>query len=193
MLIGDPDIFAIESFVNKVYPNSSFLALGFFSIHVAGNVYGVRLPDASMLSCSFNAVRRRIERRGCHLLPCNSDLDALLIVEAVHNLIYSENPKSYVLGLPRENLIESLYGKEVLWAPDGDEAFDDGGHVLHIDYGDKVRIIAFLNNEKIESIKESVAEICLSSNEFYEILGRWRNFFEKELCEKIVNYRKSFM
>jgi len=184
MLIGDPDIFAIESSVSKIYPNSSFLALGFFSIYVAGNVYGVRLPEASMLGCSFNAVRRRIERRGCHLLSCDLYFDALSIVEAVHNVVYSENPRSCALGLSRENLIESLYEKEVLWAPDGDEAFDDGGHVLHIDYGDKVRMIAFFNKEKIESIKESVTEIYLSSNDFYGILERWKNGFEEELHEK---------
>jgi len=104
MLIGDPEVFASESFVNKVYPSTSFLALGYFSIYISGGVYGVRLPEASMLGCSFNSVQRRIEQRGLHLLPSVSNFEASVISEFVQNAIYSENPYDKVLDMSREDL-----------------------------------------------------------------------------------------
>jgi len=185
MLIGNPEIFAIESFVNKVYPSASFLALGYFSIHISSNVYGVRLPEASMLGCSFNSVQRRVEQRGSHLLPSVSNFEASVIAESVQNAIYSENPYDRVFDMSREDFMESLYKREILWAPDGDEAFDDGSHVLQIDEGNEVRLIAFVNNENTESLWGSVSEIYLSQDDFYNILEEWVRVFQEEL--KIKN------
>ena len=34
MIVGDPSIFAIESGITKAYERPSFLALGFFVLHV---------------------------------------------------------------------------------------------------------------------------------------------------------------
>jgi len=186
MLIGEPEVFAIESFVNKVYPSTSFLALGYFSIYISSGVYGVRLPEASMLGCSFNSVQRRIEQRGLHLLPSVSNSEASVISEFVQNAIYSENPYDRVLDMSREEFMESLCKREILWAPDGDEAFDDGSHILQIDEGDKVRLIAFVNDENIEFLRRSVSEIYLSQDAFYHILEEWIGAFQKEL--KIKNH-----
>ena len=34
--------------------------------------------------------------------------------------------------------------RTIVWAPDGDEAFDDGSYVLQVESGDQVRLIAFV-------------------------------------------------
>jgi len=150
MLVGNPSIFAIESSITQAYANLGHLALGYFLIHVAGKVYGVREPDASLLACSFDEVQRRLKRRGHHCFPDISRFSADMIAEAVHNAIYSEEPDDYVLDMPAEEFTQTLYAKKIIWAPDGDEAFDDGGHVLQIDEEDRVRLIAFINDYDAE-------------------------------------------
>jgi hypothetical protein len=66
MIVGDPNIFAIESRVTLAYDRPSQLALGFFAIHVMGRCYGVRKPDATMLADPFNEAVKRIAMRGSH-------------------------------------------------------------------------------------------------------------------------------
>jgi len=181
MLIGNPAIFAIESFINKVYPGRGCVALGYFVIHIASHVYGVRSPEASMLGCSLDAVQRRIEQRGCHLLPSASNFEASVIAESAHNAIYSDYPRDRLLDMAREDFTESLYKREIVWAPDGDEAFDDSSHIIQIDEGDRARIIAFVNDENIESLLETVSEIYIPQDDFYAILEEWLRAFETEL------------
>ncbi len=36
-----------------------------------------------------------------------------------------------------------VWDSKLMWAPDGDEAFDDGSYVLQIDSGSLVRLIGF--------------------------------------------------
>jgi len=181
MLIGNPEIFAIESFINKVYPDRGCLALGYFSIHILSHAYGVRSPEASMLGCSLDAVQRRIEQRGCHLLPSASDFEASVIAESVHNAIYSDYPRDRLLDMTREDFTEILYKRDILWAPDGDEAFDDGSNIIQIDEGDRVRVIGFVNDGDMESILKTVSEIYIPQDDFYAILEEWPSAFETEL------------
>jgi hypothetical protein len=38
---------------------------------------------------------------------------------------------------------KTLHSNSLVWAPDGDEAFDDSSNVLQFDIADPVRLIAF--------------------------------------------------
>jgi len=191
MLIGNPFIFAIESSITQAYANLGHLALGYFVIHVAGKIYGVREPDASLLACSFDEVQRRLKRRGHHRFPELSGFRADMIAEAVHNAIYSEEPDDYVLDMPAEEFTQTLYARKIIWAPDGDAAFDDSGHVLQIDEEDGVRIIAFTNDYDAEIIRKSVSEVFLSSSVFYETLQTWKDMFERERNEKLLEQQNN--
>jgi len=191
MLVGNPSIFAIESSITQAHPDWGHLALGYFVIHVTGIVYGVCAPDATMLGCSFDEILRRLKRRGHHCFPDISGFGAALIAESVHNAIYSEEPDDYVLGMPAEEFTQTLYARKIIWAPDGDEAFDDGGHVLQIDEEDRVRLIAFINDYDAEIIRKSVSEVFLSPSVFYETLQTWKDMFEKELHEKFFEQQNN--
>ena len=74
---------------------------------------------------------------------------------------------------------KTLYSKSLVWAPDGDEAFDDGSYVLQFDVGDRVRLIAFKRPESLVD-PTSVREVWLSSDTFYSTLREWRNTFLAE-------------
>jgi hypothetical protein len=63
MIVGEPQIFAIESGISRAYARLSLLALGFFVIHVGGRRYGVYEEEATMLANSFDEVRRRLSHR----------------------------------------------------------------------------------------------------------------------------------
>ena len=151
MIVGDPTIFAIESIITEAYERLSFLALGLFVIHVGGRCYGVYKPDATMLACSFGEVEERIAHRGRHTAPFADELDAGKIADAVRHAIFADEPDDQYFGIPREEFREMFYTQSVdrMWAPDGDEAFDDGSYVLHFDVEDRVRLIAFQCQESI--------------------------------------------
>ena len=72
-----------------------------------------------------------------------------------------------------------MYSTHIVWAPDGDEAFDDGSVVLHFDIGEKTRVIAFRSISNVPDIA-TLREAWLSIDEFYSILHDWRNAFIKE-------------
>src|SRR5690242_20205886 len=46
-------------------------------------------------------------------------------------------------GMSEAQFTKTLHSNSLVWAPDGDEAFDDSGYVLQFDLGDLVRLIAF--------------------------------------------------
>ncbi|APG84852.1 hypothetical protein SAMCCGM7_Ch2107 [Sinorhizobium americanum CCGM7] len=52
------------------------------------------------------------------------------------------------------------------WAPDGDEAFDDGSHVLQFDVGDKVRLIVFKNTDGSADVTDTLTEQWLDADDF---------------------------
>jgi hypothetical protein len=182
MIIGDPKICAIESGVVKAYERLSLRALGFFLIHVGGQSYGVYKPDASMLACSFDEVERRIMHRGVHTAPFVAESSPKRIVDAFCSALFAEEPGEGYFGIP---LVEfrKLFSKEsndLVWAPDGDEAFDDGSYVLQFDVEDRVRIIAFKCAEGPLYDPKSLSDIWLNADKFYSILTDWRNAFEAE-------------
>ena len=78
IVVGNRSVFAIESCITTIYEGLSQRALGFFVIYIDGVCYGVRSPDATLLACSFDAVQRRILRRGTHNgVPFDSNMEAI--------------------------------------------------------------------------------------------------------------------
>jgi hypothetical protein len=144
MIVGNSSVFAIESAITRAYERPSLLALGFFAIHVGGSAFGVCATDATMLACSFDEARRRIDRRGTHTASFSTELDAGAIADAFRRGVYGGDQDESYFGIPRKEFSELFYrSSHLMWAPDGDEAFDDGSYLLQFDVGDRVRLIAF--------------------------------------------------
>lgn len=185
MVVGDRMSLAIESTITQAFPNLSQRALGYFVIHIGGKAYGVREPDASMLGCSFEAVNDRLRRRGTHQVPFLSTIGAPLIAEAFLDVMYRQTARVDYFGLPVAKFTDILHGNAIEWAPDGDEAFDDGSHVLQFDVGNKVRLIAFVNTESPEDVGGTVVEEWLDGEVFYGVLCRWSEQFAAEWERKV--------
>ncbi len=181
MLVGDASRLAIESSITVPYGRPGERALGFFILHVGGKSYGVRSPEATLLACSFDAVRRRVARRGQHRVDFGSEPSAARIVDAVCAAMYDdERQAESFFGMSAEELREALASNEIVWAPDGDAAFDDGGHVLQFDQGGTVRLIAFKNTGNRDDTLGTLAEAWVSADEFYGLLDKWQSMFEAE-------------
>jgi Immunity protein 42 len=181
MTVGDPSIFALESGITRAYERKSFRALGFFTIHIGGHCYGRRTPDSTMLACSFDEVERRINRRGGHVATF-AESDAGEIADAVRQALYGlDQVNKEFFGMRESELSELVYSKSLLWAPDGDEAFDDGSYVLQFDVGNRVRLIAFRSVEGgCLHDAGTLKDIWIAAGEFYHVLQAWHDAFEAE-------------
>jgi hypothetical protein len=180
MLVGDPLTFAVESEISRRYEEPSLMALGYFLIHVNGRCYGVKSPGATMLANSFDAVGGRIAMRGTHKAPF-ATADALQLADAYSRAIYIESRDDELfLGMPEAQFKKAIYSGQLIWAPDGDEAFDDGSHVLQFDADDRVRLVAFKRPDWLPD-PASVSEIWLAANDFYSALEQWREGFQNQL------------
>jgi hypothetical protein len=181
MVVGDPSVLAIESSITQPYEELSQRALGFFVLHVGGKSYGIRSPDATLLACSFDAVGRRIAQRGKHVVAFGSQPDAATLVDAVRAAMYDEDREDETFfGMSADELQQALISQDIVWAPDGDEAFDDGGHVLQFDQGNLVRLIGFNNRSHPNDVASTLAEVWMNADEFYELLDQWQTRFEAE-------------
>src|SRR6266700_1875408 len=142
MTVGDTSIFAIESEVTRAFERPSWRGVGFFVIHVAGQSYGIKSPGQSMLACSVDEIGTRIAGRGTHRAAF-ADAAAIDIANAYTSALYLDDEKEMYFGMSEAQFTQALYSNSLVWAPDGDEAFDDGSYVLQFDVGDRVRLIAF--------------------------------------------------
>jgi hypothetical protein len=148
-------------------------------------IYGVREPDASMLACSFDEVNERWQRRGTHCVPFLSGVNAELIAEAFLDAGYRETDRVDYFGMSRADFLETLYAHAIVWAPDGDAAFDDGSHILHFDVGHRVRLVAFINEATNDDVLKTMSETWLEADPFYDILARWSGLFLEEWASKL--------
>jgi Immunity protein 42 len=179
MTVGDTSLFAIESEITRAFEKPSWRGLGFFVIHVGGQSYGIKSPGQSMLACSFDEVGARITGRGTHHAPF-AEAAAIEIANAYTSAIYLDNDgKEMYFGMSEAEFTKTLSSKSLVWAPDGDEAFDDGSYVLQFDVDDRVRLIAFKRPESLVD-PASVREVWLSSDTFYNALREWRDTFVAE-------------
>jgi hypothetical protein len=179
MIVGNPAVLAIESGITQAYERLSFRALGFFTIHVGGRRYGVCRPDATMLANSFDEVERRIAARGRHLATF-AESDAGKIAYAFRNAVYADQQDESYWGIPLKDFCNIIYSGEITWAPDGDEAFDDGSYVLQFDVGDRVRVVAFKSSFGGLHDPATLSEAWLEADDFYGILQQWHAAFAAE-------------
>lgn len=181
MIVGNPTTFAIESSITQPYEQLHFRALGYFVIHLGGSMFGVRSSDATMLASSFDEVNRRIARRGAHFAAFGEEPDARRIVDAFRSATYDESRQGErFFGLSSAEFRDIVAANEIVWAPDGDEAFDDGSHVLHFDQGAHVRLIAFKNHANSEDLVRTIVDQSLNADDFYDVLDQWRLKFETD-------------
>ena len=185
MIVGDIGVFAIESAITEAFRSDSQLALGCFVIHVDGRSYGVKEPNASIMGCSFDEVGRRIQQRGSHSMSVFANVSAQQIVESYLDALFGNSPRAEYFGSSREGFVEALYSNAVTWAPDGDEAFDDGSFVLQFDVESRVRLIAFVNTDSPEDVPPALSEVRRQADQFYGLLSLWRNQFAVELESRL--------
>ncbi|WP_455296758.1 Imm42 family immunity protein [Brucella pituitosa] len=181
MIVGNRKKFAIESNIKLAYAKKSLLALGFFVVYVNGKRYGVRKDDATMLANSYDSIIERIKKRGSHVVESLNNESAQKIAEAYRDAFYEDDSSKKYFGWDGNSFQDVLIEKGIVLAPDGDAAFDDGGHVLHFDEpNSKTRLIAFFNEENRSDLMSSVQEIYLEESVFYEILEQWAHLFISE-------------
>ena len=195
MIIGDPAVFAIESGITEAYLRPSLMALGYFVIHVSGKRFGVKRPDATLLACSFDEVGKRIAERGSHTAPFPFDMNAAKIANAFIRAGYAIHDESeHFFEMPSPQFRNAITTRNLEWAPDGDTAFDDGSYVLQFDNEDTVRLIAYVSTPNYLHDPETLRDVSLNSEDFYEILQNWRDLFENEWKEapKMLSQRKVF-
>lgn len=179
MTVGNPSSFAIESQITHAFSALGLRALGFFVLHIGGLSFGVRRADATYLANSLDQVDRRLAKQGRHVCSFVENSDAGEIAKAFRDGMFADNPRTTQLGVDLSEFQQVWYRDNLVLAPDGDSAFDDGSYVLHFDVNDRVRIIAFKSAE-LDYVKQSLREVWLSSDEFYAVLKQWRTEFEKE-------------
>jgi hypothetical protein len=136
-----------------------------------------------MLACSFDATQKRIINRGRHTAPFSSQSDGGQIADAVRTALYAdEQDNEHFLGLSQPELANLVYSNGLLWAPDGDEAFDDGSFVLQFDVGESVRLIAFkaLRSSDKPYLHDpaTLSDVWLPAETFYGVLQQWGETFE---------------
>jgi hypothetical protein len=181
MFVGDPRTFALESEISCAYERLSFRALGFFLIHLGSKAYGVRAENATLLACSFDEVAKRLACRGSHGAFFSSVPVAGDIANAVRTAVFAPEKKGELFfGKSRSEFLEFLHSADLIWAPDGDEAFDDGSCVVQFDIEDRVRIVGFKSSDGYHHDPDTLMDIWLDANNFYDILDRWRVGFEAE-------------
>lgn len=180
MIVGDCRVFAIESEITEATESLSQLVLGFFVIHIGGRAFGVRQPNASMLGCSFNEVEHRLRRWGTHASPIPLDVSAPEVATAYLDALYRDNARTDYFGLSQDQFVDALQSSGAIWAPDGDEAFDDGSHILQFDVDGRVRILAFLNTEEPDDFAQSIREEWMNADLFYAIVSGWKTLFAVE-------------
>lgn len=181
MMIGNPDLFAIETSIFEAYDSPGQMALGCFVLHVGGFQYGYREPDSTIIGTSFNAIRRRIADRGNHKSPLPSDAHAAEIATAVSRANSLDDMEDkHLYGVPWLQFFKLLNVNDCILAPDNEQGFDDGSHVLHFDDESTVRLVAFRMTSSYVFEKESLRDVRISQDNFYAILEEWHKQFEKD-------------
>lgn len=187
LIVGDPRRFALETRVDRAFSRLSYCALGYFVVHMMGEVYGIREQDATLLGCSYDAICRRLERKGSHFGSFATGLLANEVANCFRMAYYEGSfSETKCLGLSPDQIVEEALKNDLIFAPDGDEAFDDGSNILQFDLESEVRLVAFKNCPSENISIGSISEIYMPIDEFYEILTFWRDDFET-MRQRLLN------
>jgi hypothetical protein len=181
MIIGD-EYFSIESRISSAYANKGILGIGYFVINIKGRAFGVKENDATCLACSFDAVNERIKNRGKHTGPNDFILqDALSIAKIVRYSLFSkETSDNHECNNFREKTAGEIYKNKLLWAPDGDAAFDDRSNILQFDIDGMVRLVGYKCMQANEIDVDSIRDLYLDADCYYTTLKDWSEKFFNE-------------
>jgi hypothetical protein len=189
-LIGNLNEFAIDWGITRPYESASLLALGWFTVWLKGKQFGVKSPEATMLACSFDEVKKRISDRGTHTAIFSKE-SASSIVAAYRSVRYEKLPSfDDILGLSKHKVEDELLKKKIQWCPDGDEAFDDGSHILQFDLDKEVRLIGFNNSEYKTDTYDKIVDLWIPSDHYYGLLTDWINVFTIERRGLVISISK---
>jgi hypothetical protein len=133
-----------------------------------------------MLANSFDEVKKRFSNRGQHTAFFsgeNADRIAACIIQALYA---AEQEGEQFFGIPQPDFRHMIYSHDLLWAPDGDAAFDDGSYVLQFDAEERVRLIAFKRAEGYFHNPASLSDAWIPAETFYSVLRQWHHDFEAE-------------
>lgn len=180
MIIGRKENFAIEHEITEVYQRLGAKALGFFVIYVDGRCFGIRRPDATLLACSFDKVQKLVCARGHESASFLKDVDSFYISKTVFECYHGDLSENSYFGMSPDEFDNWVVKAKIIWAPDGDQAFDDGSFILRLEVEDRVRLIAFRATEKYVVDVDSLAEVTVGADVFYSILAEWLAAFETE-------------
>lgn len=186
VIVGQTREFAVESHISAAYEELGLRALGFFTLLIKGRRFGVHEHDATMLANSFDEVCRRIAHRGQHIAPFGADSRPYEIASAIVSVLYCDIPsEAKQLGMTNKELAVLTHERRLVWAPDGDAAFDDRSHVVQFDVDNQVRLIAFRRGEEGLFDEASLVDQWLPAEEFYTVLEEWRDCFTREWIEAL--------
>lgn len=177
---GNADIFAIESLMAQPVLNDSQCGIGYFVLYVNSMMYGCRELDSTCLGCSYNEVKQRLRNRGKHVLEIPIADPVHFARSAIACMYGSEDDGAGYDFLDKECFLDILAQSGAWWAPDGDEAFDDGSNVFQIDCAESVRIIAFKRGAAGSVDESSLRDLTLDATAFYTILEQWIRDFEMD-------------
>lgn len=167
MLFGDRSTFAIDCEITSRRPPHQ--ALGKFVVYLAGRRFGVDEPEASMLANSIDAIEDRLRNRGLHQCRSLTSIPAVSIANAYLSETYLD-----------VDAAASVDWRPVVWAPDGDEAFDDGSHILQLDAGPSVRLIGFQNTGDALAA-EDIVELTILPDAFYSVLAQCADWYRGQI------------
>ena len=117
-------------------------------------------------------------------MPCLAGANAHQIADAFLAVRYDGDRDHETFFERTTDAFENLLlSARIYWAPDGDEAFDDGSYVLEMDQSSGVRLIAFTRTrERISRLRD----VRMPSDEFYNILSDWHVAFNSECEERLA-------
>jgi hypothetical protein len=109
-------------------------------------------------------------------------LDAAKIADAYRKAFYADEDEQDVsyFGASRADFQDLIRSNHIDWAPDGDEAFDDGSFVLQFDVMDRVRLIAFTSGNGYLHDPAARRDVWVPAEDFYAILQQWYTRFLAE-------------
>lgn len=190
MLVGEKSTFGIAWQLTEAYHSMGMRGMGYFNYYIGGLRFGVNSPHATLLGCSFESIRERVRLRGTHHAAFSLN-EAKEIAISYRRACFDESAADNLFfGTLAPILCKEIHEANVVMAPDGDLAFNDGSHVLQFDVDNKVRLIAFKSTEiGYTFVQHSLRDVWLSADSFYVILEQCLLDFDREwsAMNKVAN------
>jgi hypothetical protein len=109
----------------------------------------------------------------------NANADEIAV--AVRRSIYADCDEGELFfGLTQDQFAKTIGSVGLLWAPDGEEGFDDDSYVLHLEDENQVRLVAFKSVQDYLIDPGSLCDVWLTLDSFYAILQSWHDTFMAE-------------